>query len=89
MKLWDLLACLLVGSLSFSSYSFILSLSSCYKRNGDFFIHGFSNHQLQLCLFCFYWIVCVASIGLFVNYPASSASCNSIKKRGEEGKEEK
>ncbi len=66
MKLWDLLACLLVGSLSFSSYSFILSLSSCYKRNGDFFIHGFSNHQLQLCLFCFYWIACVASIGLFV-----------------------
>jgi hypothetical protein len=41
------------------------------------------------CLCCFYWIVCVASIGLFVNYPASSASCNSMKKRGEEGKEEK
>jgi hypothetical protein len=33
--------------------------------------------------------VCFASIGLFVNYPASSASYNSIKKRGEEGKEEK
>jgi hypothetical protein len=33
--------------------------------------------------------VCFASIGLFVNYPASSASCNSMKKCGEEGKEEK
>jgi hypothetical protein len=100
MKLWDLLACLLVGSLSFSSYSFILSLSlsliMLQKEWRFLYPWVFQSPTSTLfvlllldCLCCFYWIVCVASIGLFVNYPASSASCNSMKKRGEEGKEEK
>jgi hypothetical protein len=73
---------LLVGTLSFSSYSFILSLSHHVTKGMEI---SFSM-SFPITNFNF---VCFASIGLFVNYSASSASCNSMKKRDEEGKEEK
>jgi len=61
MKLWDLLACLLVGSLSFSSYSFILSLSLSH--------HVTKGMEISLSMgfpITNFNFVCFASIGLFV-----------------------
>lgn len=84
MKLWDLLACLLVCLLVLFLFPPIHSFSLSHHVTKGMEISLSMGFRITNFNF-----VCFASIGLFVNYPASSASCNSMKKRGEEGKEEK
>lgn len=84
MKLWDLLACLLVCLLVLFLFPPIHSFSLSHHVTKGMEISLSMGFRITNFNF-----VCFASIGLFVNYPASSASCNSMKKCGEEGKEEK